>query len=516
MSNRLTKPGRNYQLLTRQSRTRRELGLTMKCFTMSILLVTVVLPACAEERYESFDQDPGWHGHQNRLQSLSPRRVRQDFGYSPTRNAGGRSTGELGGFVQPAAAPAYYAKKLSVKTLGDKLTASGVLNCSGPQFHVVLGFFNDQTLNEWRTPNTISLRLYGRGDVFYAYLEYATARWRAGGDSPQPFPALRDPKTGRREPKGFASNRSHRWTLSYDPQANGGQGVISATIGDATAVCNLDPGHKQVGAAFNRFGLMTVMKHWDQGGEIWLDDISIGNTMESFDRDPDWTGFQNRRRYLSKNVRPRFDFGYSPTAFAGGVARGEIGGLVFRGDCRYPDKLACYADRLEGVTLDKPIQAGGKVVLRRGVSDSTTLLGFFHSKRSLSINPSQSSGIPDEFLGVAIEGPSREGFFLYPQYRFADKLQGVARGPERPVIMPDGRSHNWSLRYEPSRSGGVGRIIVSLGKQKTVLLLDAKHDSPTTVFDRFGIITTWIDGNGQQVYFDDLRYTISQGRSKRP
>jgi hypothetical protein len=29
-------------------------------------------------------------------------------------------------------------------------------------------------------------------------------------------------------------------------------------------------------------------------------------------------------------------------------------------------------------------------------------------------------------------------------------------------------------------------------------------------FDRFGIVTTWIDGNAQDVYFDDLRYTFRQ------
>ena len=29
-------------------------------------------------------------------------------------------------------------------------------------------------------------------------------------------------------------------------------------------------------------------------------------------------------------------------------------------------------------------------------------------------------------------------------------------------------------------------------------------------FDRFGIITTWIDGNAQRVYFDDLTYTMTQ------
>ena len=482
----------------------------MKWVATSIILVTFAVPVSAEERYQSFDRDPRWQSHQSRLRLLGPRPVKQDFGFSKTQHAGGRSAGELGGYIQPAAEPAYYAKQVPKKTFADKLTASGVVNCTGRQFHVVLGFFNNKTLNEWRTPNTISLRLYGRGDVFYGYVEYATSRWRAGGDNPRPFPFLTDPETGRRKPKGFARNRSHRWTISYDPFANGGQGVIRASIGGATAVCNLDPGHKQDGATFNRFGLMTVMKHWDEGGEVWLDDLSVGDTMESFDRDPNWDGFQNRQQYRSNSVRPRFDFGYSKTRYAGGAAQGELGGAVFRGDCRFPDKMAYYGDQVGDLSLMKPIRASGKIRLRRGVSDSTTLLGFFHSKRSMQVNPSQASGIPNEFLGVAIEGPSRHGFFFYPQYRFAENLQKVDQGSERPVIMPDGRSHDWSLRYEPGKGASGGRITVSLGKQQTVLPMDAKHRSQTTRFDRFGIITTWVDGNGQQIYFDDLSYTSEQ------
>jgi len=31
-----------------------------------------------------------------------------------------------------------------------------------------------------------------------------------------------------------------------------------------------------------------------------------------------------------------------------------------------------------------------------------------------------------------------------------------------------------------------------------------------TEFNRFGFVTTWIDGNGQHVYFDDLTYTWKQ------
>lgn len=57
-------------------------------------------------------------------------------------------------------------------------------------------FFNSETVNEWRTPNTIAMRLNGRGENFFAYVEYCTSKWRAGGDT-TPFPSLTDPQTGR-------------------------------------------------------------------------------------------------------------------------------------------------------------------------------------------------------------------------------------------------------------------------------------------------------------------------------
>ena len=55
-----------------------------------------------------------------------------------------------------------------------------------------------------------------------------------------------------------------------------------------------------------------------------------------------------------------------------------------------------------------------------------------------------------------------------------------------------------------------GRIIVTLdGKSATLDL--GKNDKTTGArFDRFGLVTTWIDGNGQHVYFDDLTYTSEQ------
>lgn len=478
-----------------------------------LLLAGAVGALVAAERTERFDRDPGWHGHNNRAAEPRPRTVRQDFGYSPTAHAGGKA-GEVGGLITAAAEPAYYAKKLPRKTFDDALTASGTLACTGRAFHLLVGFFNAGTLNEWRTPSSIALRLSGRGDVFYAYVEYATARWRAGGDSPTPFPEVRDPKTGRPQPKGFpAKGAVHRWSLRYDPKGNKGAGVVTATIDGVTAVCHLDEGHKADGATFDRFGLLPVMKSADDAGEVWLDDVTVNGEAEDFSRAPGgevagWEGLNNRRSYTSTIVRPRFDFGYSPTRHAGGGSRGELGGVVFRGDCRYPERIACCGDRLEALTLEKPLRAAGKVCLRRGVTDSGVPIGFFHSKDSMAVNPSQENGLPNQFLGISTDGPSREGFPFAPTYRVGDG-RGHAPAEGAPRLYPDGTAHDWTLEYSPAAAGGRGRITVTLGGKAVPLDLGEGHRRGAR-FDRFGIVTSWVDGNSQTLYLDDLTYTFRQ------
>src|SRR5262245_38186732 len=97
--------------------------------------------AVGEERLERFDKDPGWDGHNNRATTPPKRTVRQDFGHSRTAHAGGE-TGEMGGFISPAAEPAWYARKVEPKTLEDTLSASGRLFCRGPECHVLIAFFN--------------------------------------------------------------------------------------------------------------------------------------------------------------------------------------------------------------------------------------------------------------------------------------------------------------------------------------------------------------------------------------
>src|SRR4051812_41222702 len=61
-------------------------------------------PAKTHERTERFDREPDWDRRNN--QAVLRRTIRQDFGFSPTAHAGGKK-GEMGGFITPAAEPAY-------------------------------------------------------------------------------------------------------------------------------------------------------------------------------------------------------------------------------------------------------------------------------------------------------------------------------------------------------------------------------------------------------------------------
>jgi hypothetical protein len=461
---------------------------------------------------ESFDRDPGWIGVNNRLaRSREPVKVRQDFGYSAdTARAGGRSPGEVGGFISPAAEAAFYGKVLDRADLDQPLAASGKMTIGKGGTHLLLGFFNSRTASEWRTPNTIAIRLNGRGEKFFAYVEYCTSKWRAGGDS-TPFPSVKDPRSGRTALVGYPCGKSIPWKLAYDPQANDGNGVITATIGNDTAVCRLDGGHKADGASFNRFGILNVMKSADSGSEVWFDDIAInGGPVETFDRDPQWDGFHNRQTTETRLVRPWFDFGFSDTHFAEGKGKGELGGQIFRGDCRYPERMASYGDRVERLTLQKPLKASGKIALTRGVSDSTTLFGFYHSEDSMRKNESQNDGVPESVIGIHVEGPSSEGFKLYPVLRAKNRGSTFGRTREFPTIYPDGKSHDWSLEYDPRGADGKGQVVVRLDAQSGRFELRDGDKAAGTVFDRFGIVTSWIDGNSQNVYVDDVTYSCMQ------
>lgn len=453
---------------------------------------------------ERFDSDPGWEGRNNRATDPSPRQISQNFGYTRTSSNAGGPAGEIGGFITPAGEPAFYAKVIPTATFNDALTFSGVLNVPASGGHTLIGFFNANTANEWRTANTIAIRIYGRGSYFLAYLDYGTSKWRAGGGS---FGGEAQIPTGTAD---------YPFTLTYDPNGAGGRGHVTATLGPYTADMTLDAGHKEDGATFNRFGILNVMKSADDPGQLWLDNLVVNGQGHNFDADPLWDQRGNRRTYTTTNVRPRFDFGYSLASnFAGGDRPGEMGGHTFRGDSRVEfagRRMAYYGGRLtDTLNLSHALHAEGKVAFYRGVSDSTTLIGFFHSTGSMRSNDSQNSATPENFVGAVIEGPSSEGFYFYPTYGLDQesvRADGGRGTPRPPYIYPNGETRRFAIDYQPEANNGNGAVAVALDGQAVTLNLDAGHKQIGASFNRFGIITTHIDGSGQTVYFDDLSYTV--------
>ena len=89
-------------------------------------------------------------------------------------------------------------------------------------------------------------------------------------------------------------------------------------------------------------------------------------------------------------------------------------------------------------------------------------------------NESQSDGVPASVLGVQIEGPSSEGFRFYPVLHGKAAEGYPAKSVSFRRIHPDGKSHDWSLNYDPNGAGGNGQVVVTLdGKSGTFDLRNA-------------------------------------------
>ena len=314
--------------------------------------------------------------------------------------------------------------------------------------HFLLGFFNDSTQNEWRTPNTAVFRIIQRGEIFYCYPEYCSAKWRAASGVVGTYHADTDRFTEMELP----ADTTYAWSLAYDPDADGGKGRFIAHFGKYEIVTALDPKIKDDGATFNRFGLLPVMKQWDNAGMAWIDDVTVQGRVFDFAKD---AGRDGRASTIGQRMKPVMcdpdsTLGGVILRYAGGRTAGELGGLFFRGDCRYPEKLAHYGARVEGLTLHSRCAASGKVALRRGVSDSTTLFGFYHATNSLRVNPEQNNATPRHILGINIEGPSAEGFYFYPVLRGSGDTLYPRGYQGAPRIYPDATSHAWTLEYRPA------------------------------------------------------------------
>jgi hypothetical protein len=448
----------------------------------------------AELREENFSSDPLWEGYRNRLVPTPAGTTRQDFGYRTTSHARGAKPGEIGGWIQRSVTPAYYAKKISAKTLNDRLSASGkfaVTQAEGGS-GMLFGWFNENSRG-WRTPNSIAFRIDGSGGNYRVFFEYGTQHWLTGGMGCFEGERYQTTKT-----KPFPSNGTvHEWSLTYDPDGAAGKGQVTFILDGKEYVLLLADGHKEDGAVFNRFGMWNLQTS-GSGLEIYFDDLVINSEAEAFNCDPKWDALGSQVEFEDRALRPLHDFGYTRTNRAGGKA-GEIGGIIWR-----DESPSYYAAKVRPFCLDDELFASGRLAFTGAGSDSGVCIGWFDSttKRNKTADHQERQ---KNLLAIMIEGPSRIGHYFRPVY--SNSTGDGELKQSGPIIRPDGAAHRWLLHYRPDGAGGSGQITFKLDDHEETFNLKPGVRSAGATFNRFGIFNIQFGGHFVYVYLDDLSYT---------
>jgi hypothetical protein len=442
-------------------------------------------------RREDFDADPKWESYRSQLVPNPAPVTKQDFGY--------HESGEVGGWIQRSTTPAWYAKVIRPKTLNDRLFASGkveVRSNSAP-CGALFGWFNE-TSRGWRTPNSLVFRLDGNGNTYWVFFEYGTRNWRTGGG------ATFEGRYQTTKTKPFlADGTVHDWSLRYDPEGDGGNGLITFTFDGTNYLRGLLPGHKADGAEFNRFGIFNLQTSGG-GMEVYFSDLQIDGQREEPGRDPKWEGHGNRAEFADRTIRPLHHFGYSATTNAGGK-KGEVGGVIWRDEAP-----AFYATAVGRLTLRDELFASGKLAFTAAASDSGVYFGWFDSASKSNKTAPDHKDPQKNLLCIAVEGPSRVGHYFLPGYR--NSIGEGRFASSGPLIRPDGKVHEWSLHYTPGNAETSGRIVVKLdGIEETLQLLPEQEKAGAT-FDRFGLLNIQTGGHFVELYLDDLTYAVGRAR----
>lgn len=479
-----------------------------------------ILAAEPALKSEAFDREPSWEAKNNRIVPKEYPTVVQDFGYSHT-NFAGKAAGEMGGLVTRAPEPAFYGVKISPKTLNDKFSASGTmaLTKSTGGGGLFFGFFKaEQPGGGGRPIGSLGMNIDTENSGGRLAVRLITGLNQSCGTFVTPF------LPGKFRPTPI-SNKGVRyaWTLEYDPAGAGGRGQFKFTFhGDEpkpgslikddmpesykeearirfpsnnTFTVDLPEGYKEQGATFDHFGMMNMMK---AGGQlqIYFDDLVVNGPPQDFTSDPNWDAVGNRTTYRATDVGGAHNFGYSDTNHAGGKP-GEIGGTFWRTE----EKWGYYADKVGPLSLDRKLEARGKVQMVVGGPDADMAFGWFHTDGSDV--PLNRGG---QFLGIKVGGPTRVGHYFLPTFFVHENLRGL---PDKGPIIRPGKVYDWSLVYDPDAEGGNGAITATLGDESVTLALKPGQRAKLkdVRFDRFGMFSIAPGGQIVRIYLDDLQYT---------
>ncbi len=497
----------------------------------SVLLLVVLGEACAGQaaapgmKSQSFDRDPAWEAHNNRVLPAKVPTIVQDFGYSPT-NVAGKARGEMGGRITRASEPAYYADNIGHKTLDDPLSASGTfaVTKTAGSAGLFFGFFRaEQPGATGRPISSLGMDMDCEAGGARLAVRLITGQEKSCGTFVTPF------IPGHFRPTPIRNDGArYRWTLEYDPQANNGNGRITFAIhsdanppdellkpnlpGSARQEAlthfphttsfqvDLPDGFKKQGTMFDHFGLMNGMKP-GHPTTIYFDDLEYCGRAQDFAQDPHWDGSRNRASYQAVDVGGAQSFGFSNTSYAGGKP-GEIGGTFWRTE----DNWGYYADRVGPLTLDERLEARGKVVMTAAGPDADMCFGWFGA-HDANHAPDKSG----DFLGIHVGGPTRMGHPFLPAFCVNPNLRGALKSG--PALLP-GKAYDWRLLYDPQASDGAGAITATLGADSVTLKLtkEQKRMAAGARFDHFGLFSTGPGGQMVKLYLDDLQYTAAPVR----
>ena len=93
--------------------------LALKALFFLLFGITTAMAQETILRSPDFRSAPNWEAKANRNPSIAEKTTTQDFGYSHTNNAGGQSSGEIGGRISRSITPATYAIPITPRTLND-------------------------------------------------------------------------------------------------------------------------------------------------------------------------------------------------------------------------------------------------------------------------------------------------------------------------------------------------------------------------------------------------------------
>ena len=305
----------------------------------SILMNAVVVIGLAadsgssKEKIERFDREPGWDAKNNWTPQRKPVKVTQDFGYSRTNHAGGKSPGEVGGAIMRSSRSVSYLKPLGrMLTLDVPLRFSGqfVVKQTGGQTSLFFGFCNSETIDGPYPRNWLAMTLSGESNGCEVHVGYISNVGNGDGVRATGVgPRGREVRDFNRIPVGTV----YTYDLRYDPKANNGNGQILFTLGGAgpytakDVVVNVHPEYRK-GMRFDSFGFCNARAEPGDTLIVFFDDMTINGEELSFDEDP-----RLERTEQSRHV-PRLLQARSPRFWL--PAEVELRGRATRRNRRHP------------------------------------------------------------------------------------------------------------------------------------------------------------------------------------